>query len=82
MDIVQMIQAYGFPIAACAVMAWYVKYITDDNNARLDKLNADHKEETAKITEALANNTLALQHLTDMIAYGEGADRVEERRSN
>ena len=76
MDIMQMIQAFGFPIAACAAMAWYVKYITDENNRRMDQLNRDHKEEVEKITEALQNNTLALQHLTDMLAYGEGAERV------
>lgn len=76
MDILQMIQAFGFPIAACVAMGWYVKYITDSNNERLDQLNKDHKEEMEKVTAALQNNTLALQHLTDLIAYGEGAERV------
>ena len=73
MDWLNAIQSFGFPIAACAAMAWYVKYITDINAARMDKLNEDHKTEMSQMTKALENNTLALQHLTDMIAYGEGA---------
>ena len=73
MDWLNAIQSFGFPIAACAAMAWYVKYITDQNTQRMDKLNSDHKEEMQQMTKALENNTLALQHLTDMIAYGEGA---------
>lgn len=67
--IVQMIGQYGFPIAGCIGMAWYVKYITDQNNQRMDKLNEDHKEEMQKVTDALQNNTLALQHLSDLIAW-------------
>ena len=63
-----LIQTYGFPIAACAVMAWYVKYITDENNSRLDQRDADHKSEIDKLSEILHNNTLALQHLTDVLA--------------
>ena len=74
MDWLNAIQSFGFPIAACAAMAWYVKYITDQNTQRMDKLNNDHKEEIKQMTKALENNTLALQHLTDMIAYGEGVN--------
>ena len=68
----QIISTVGFPIAACGAMAYYVKYITDQNSARMDKLNEDHKQEMSSVTEALNNNTLALQHLTDMMAYQNG----------
>lgn len=67
----EMLQVYGFPIAACIAMAWYVKYITDSNNARMDKLNEDHKEELKQVSSALENNTRAIQHLSDLIAYTE-----------
>lgn len=70
--ITQIISTVGFPIAACGAMAYYVKYITDHNNARMDKLNEDHKAEMKSVTDALNNNTLALQHLTDMMAYQNG----------
>ena len=72
--ITQIISTVGFPIAACGAMAYYVKYITDQNNARMDKLNENHKVEMNSVTEALNNNTLALQHLTDMMAYQQGDD--------
>ena len=67
--ITQLISTVGFPVGACIAMGVYVKYITDQNNARLDKLNAYHKAEMDSVTAALNNNTLALQHLTDMMAY-------------
>lgn len=74
MDFITIIQSFGFPIAACAAMAWYVKYITDENNKRLDDLNRDHKEEVQSLSEALQNNTLALQKLTDFLTLQEKQD--------
>lgn len=38
----------------CLVMAWYIKYTNDQ-----------HKDEISKITEALNNNTLAVQKLCE-----------------
>lgn len=67
--ILQMIGQYAFPVVACCAMGYYVKYSTDENNKRLDNLNAQHKEEMSQVTHALNNNTLALQHLTDLMAY-------------
>jgi len=55
--ITQFISNVGFPIA-CVVMLWF-------------KMNEDakaHKAEMDKMTEALNNNTLAVQHMSDMIA--------------
>lgn len=66
-EIVTMISSVGFPIVACLGLAWWTKYTTDQNNARMDKMQNEHKEEIAKVTEALNNNTLALQRLCDKI---------------
>ena len=55
--ITQFISNVGFPIA-CVVMLWF-------------KMNEDtkaHKQEMDKMTEALNNNTLAVQHMSDMLA--------------
>lgn len=60
---ITIIGSVGFPIVACFGMAWWVKYSTDQNNARMDKIQTEHKEEIQKVTEALNNNTLALQKL-------------------
>lgn len=57
--IVQIISSLGFPIACCVAMFW-------QNN----KLNESHKEETAKLNEAINNNTIALNHLNDKLGGG------------
>ena len=59
-EITQMITPVGFPIVMCGAMAWYVKYISDK-----------HQEEMKQVTEALNNNTLALQKLCDKIGGDE-----------
>ncbi len=70
MDITQILQAIttvGFPIVCCGAMMWYVKYITDQSHKEVTELNNQHKEEMAKITEAVNNNTLALTRLCDKL---------------
>ena len=55
--LVPLIQNVGFPIA-CVIGRFYFW-----NKERLD-----HKEELKAVTEALNNNTLALQRLSDKIS--------------
>ena len=75
-DLVQVVANYGLPAIMCAVMMYYVKYREDKNDDRMDAQNVRHKDEIEKlaetnkqsladITQALNNNTLALQKLTD-----------------
>lgn len=68
--ILQAISTVGFPIACCIAMAVFVKYITDKNREEVAKLNEDHKKEMNEVTQALNNNTLALQSLTDHLRNG------------
>lgn len=58
---------YAFPIVACVMMGWYVKYTQDNYRKDIQDLSKNHKEEIDKVTSALNNNTLALQKLTDVI---------------
>ena len=58
---------YAFPIVACVVMGWYVKYIQDNYRKDISDISSRHKEEMDKVTTALNNNTLAIQRLTDFI---------------
>lgn len=67
MDWIQAVSVLGFPIVMCGVMAWYVKYITDINKSQIEKMDDTHRAEMKDVTEALNNNTLALQHLTDLM---------------
>ncbi len=50
--IIQTITTVGFPIAMCLILMWYI-----------NKTNEDHKEEIAKMSDALENNTLAITRL-------------------
>lgn len=58
--IMQAISTVGFPIVMCLLLV-YVVY----------KMNDQHKEEMNKMNDALNNNTLAIQHLTDMLTKGD-----------
>lgn len=66
-SIVTVISSVGFPIVACIGLGWYVKYQTDNNNKEVSEMRREHQEEIAKVTDALNNNTLALQKLCDRL---------------
>lgn len=65
MDWVQLISTVGFPIVACLGMGYFVKYQMDANNTEVAEMRKEHKEEVAKMTEAIQNNTLVVQKLID-----------------
>lgn len=54
--IVQLIGSLGFPIVCC--IALFLRMIKSDEN---------HKTEINKLTDALNNNTLVLQQLSDLL---------------
>lgn len=64
-DIAQLITTLGFPIVSCIFLGWYVKTQTDNYRADVARIQSEHKDEISKVTEALNNNTLALQKLCD-----------------
>lgn len=64
---IQVITAVGFPIFACLAMGYFIKNQIDSYRADLKELQNDHKQEIGKVTEALNNNTIALQKLVDKI---------------
>ena len=65
--ITTLIGSFGFPMVACIGMAWYVKYVTDQNKKEVENMRSEHKEEVQKMTEAINNNTVAMQKLVDKI---------------
>ena len=69
-EIVQLIAQYGFPIVACLLLGWYVKYQTDSYREEVKSIQSDHKEEVTKMTEAINNNTLAITKLCDKLKGG------------
>lgn len=66
--IAQLVSTLGFPVVMCGAMAWFVKYSTDKNREEVSILNEQHTTEMNNVTEALQNNTLALQKLADIIS--------------
>ena len=54
--IVQLIGSLGFPIVCCIALFW-----------RMIKSDEHHKTEIDKLTDALNNNTLVLQQLSDLL---------------
>lgn len=67
-DVITGISTLGFPIICCLLMMYYVKYSTDNHREEVTKLNEEHRKEMTEVTEALNNNTLALQKLCDYIS--------------
>ena len=63
----QLVATLGFPIVACIAMAWFVYYTTNKHREEVAKLNEQHNEEMKSVTEAINNNTLALQRLCDKL---------------
>lgn len=61
----ELIGTLGFPIAMCVYMAY-------SNN----KLNEQHRESEAKLTEIINNNTVALTKLSDKIDHLERLNNV------
>ena len=55
--ITTLIGSLGFPIAACIACFWM-----------LNKEREEHKIEMQKVTEAIANNTIALNTLTERMS--------------
>lgn len=64
-DILTAVTTVGFPIVCCGAMMYYVKYTTDKHREEIETLNAQHKDEMKEVTNAINNNTLALQKLCD-----------------
>lgn len=55
--ITTLIGSLGFPIAACIACFWM-----------LNKEREEHKAEMQKVTEAITNNTMALNTLTERMS--------------
>ena len=77
-----LIASLGFPIVACGAMAFFIVKRSQANDEKLESLRKEqredikqleneHKEEVAKMTEALNNNTKAIDRLIDKIEKGE-----------
>lgn len=60
---------YAFPIVCSCAMAYFVKYMYDQTNQRVDKLNDEHKNEVDTLSEVIKNNTLAVEKMNSLIEH-------------
>ena len=67
MDIIQIISTLGFPIACCLALGWYVKMLTGNFRDDIKEIQKEHKDEIAKVTDALNSNTIVIQKLCDKL---------------
>ena len=73
-----LIATLGFPVVACGAMAFFIVKRSEANDAKLEALRKEqredllviqreHKEEVAKMSAALDNNTAAIERLTERL---------------
>lgn len=68
-EIVNLITNVGFPIAMVVYMAMESREMRKEYQEMINKLRDSHAEESAKFAEVIANNTLALQKLSDLLNF-------------
>lgn len=54
--IFELVNSTVFPIAMCIILCYFVKYTTDQNNNKIDKM-----------TEAINNNTIVITKLIEKL---------------
>lgn len=67
--ILSVLGNYAFPIVCCIGMAYFVKYMYDQTNQRVDKLNEEHKNEVNTLSDVIKNNTLAIEKMNSLIEH-------------
>lgn len=65
--VMQAISSLGFPIVACIAIAWYFNKVNENYRNDIKEINKQNKEQLEKLTEAIANNTVAVARLVDKL---------------
>ena len=66
-EILTLVGSYAFPIVMCIAFFWRQYKSDEAYRQEMDALRDAHAEESQQFTEALNNNTLALQRLSDKL---------------
>ena len=65
MEVVELIQTIGFPIACVIGMGWFCVKMMTAYREDMKESQQTHKEETAALTQAISNNTTALNKISE-----------------
>jgi len=70
-DITQMISTLGFPIVACVGLAWFCKYMIDQNNKHIEKMFDLYDKANKENRDAIEACTKAIDKLCDQLEKGD-----------
>lgn len=68
---VSLIGSLGFPIVVCLIVMVFVRETINQNREQIKDMTESHKLEIEHITDALNNNTLAIQRMCDTFSREE-----------
>lgn len=66
-NIAQIISTLGFPIVACIGLAWFCKYMIDNNNKHIEKMFNMYEKANDDNRKAIENCTRAIDRLCDQL---------------
>ena len=66
-DVMTMISTLGFPIVACIGLAWFCKYMLDQQQKNVDKMFEMYDKSNAENREAIKACTDAINKLSDKL---------------
>ena len=66
-SVAHLISNLGVPIALLFSSFWLLDQERKDHKKEVDSLREEFSEDRAQMVEALNNNTLAIQHLSDVM---------------
>ena len=66
-SVVNLISNLGVPIALLFASFWLLDQERKDHKKEVDSLREEFSEDRVQMVEALNNNTLAIQHLSDVM---------------
>lgn len=66
-EVMNMITSVGFPIVACIGLAWFCKYMLDQQQKNVDKMFEMYDKSNAENREAIKACTEAINKLSDKL---------------
>lgn len=66
-EVMTMITTVGFPIVACIGLAWFCKYMLDQQQKNVDKMFEMYDKSNAENREAIKACTEAINRLSDKL---------------
>ena len=66
-DIISAVSTLGFPIVACIGLAWFCKYMIDNNNKHINKMMDMYENSNRENREAINACTKAIDKLCDKL---------------